>query len=79
LPIFIDNLYATLKAPIRIHTTEEMIGILERDVFNGYVYPRFSQLSNDYGPVIRKTVAEELHALGMLNLSVMEPGRTYTW
>ena len=52
LPIFIDDLYPTLKEPMRIHATEEVIGLLERDVFNWNLYPRFSDLKNDYGPVM---------------------------
>jgi ribonuclease BN (tRNA processing enzyme) len=52
LPIFIDDLYATLEEPIRIHATQEIIDALERDVFNWNVYPRFSRLRNDYGPVM---------------------------
>jgi len=53
LPIFIDDLYPTLKQPMRIHATSEVIGLLERDVFNWNVYPRFSDLKNDYGPVMQ--------------------------
>jgi len=53
LPIYIDDLYPTLKEPIRIHATHEVIGLLERDVFNWNVYPRFSDLKNDYGPVMQ--------------------------
>ncbi len=52
LPIFIDDLYPTLDQPMRIHATPEVIGLLERDVFNWNVYPRFSELTNDYGPVM---------------------------
>ena len=52
LPIFIDDLYPTLNEPIRVHATPEVIGLLERDVFNWNVYPRFSDLKNDYGPVM---------------------------
>lgn len=52
LPIFIDDLYATLKEPMRVHATPEVIELLERDVFNWNVYPRFSELQNDYGPVM---------------------------
>ena len=46
LPIFIDDLFATLEEPVRVHATEEVIKLLERDVFNWTVYPRFSELSN---------------------------------
>jgi ribonuclease BN (tRNA processing enzyme) len=52
LPIFIDDSFPSLKEPIRIYATEEVIGLLERDVFNWNVYPRFSDLKNDYGPVM---------------------------
>lgn len=52
LPIFIDDLYPTLSEPMRVHATPEVIQLLERDVFNWNVYPRFSELKNDYGPVM---------------------------
>ena len=52
LPIFIDDLYPSLQQPMRVHATEEVIGLLERDVFNWNVYPRFSELKNNYGPVM---------------------------
>jgi ribonuclease BN (tRNA processing enzyme) len=52
LPIFIDDQFGVLEGPIRIHATEEVIALLERDVFNWTVYPRFSELSNEFGPVL---------------------------
>jgi ribonuclease BN (tRNA processing enzyme) len=52
LPLFIDDLFASLEGPIRIHVTKEMQEILERDIFNWAIYPRFSELSNDRGPVV---------------------------
>ena len=52
LPIFIDDLYPSLQEPVRIYATEEVISLLERDVFNWNLYPRFSDLKNDYGPVM---------------------------
>lgn len=53
LPIFIDDLYPTLEEPLRIYATQEVIHLLERDVFNWNVYPRFSDLKNDFGPVMK--------------------------
>ena len=53
LPIFIDDLYPTLKEPVKVYATPEVIDLLERDVFNWNVYPRFSELKNDYGPVLQ--------------------------
>jgi ribonuclease BN (tRNA processing enzyme) len=52
LPIFIDDLYPSLHQPMRIHATPEVIQLLERDIFNWNLYPRFSDLKNDYGPVM---------------------------
>jgi ribonuclease BN (tRNA processing enzyme) len=52
LPIYIDDLFGFLKTPIRIHATQEVVELLERDVFNWTVYPRFSELRNEYGPVM---------------------------
>ena len=52
LPIFIDDLYPTLEEPVRIYATPEVIELLERDVFNWNVYPRFSELKNDFGRVM---------------------------
>lgn len=52
LPLFVDDLFAGLTEPIRVHATAEVIEILERDVFNWQVYPRFSELRNDFGAVL---------------------------
>ena len=52
LPIFIDALYPVLKEPMRVYATPEVIELLERDIFNWNVYPRFSELKNEYGPVM---------------------------
>ena len=52
LPIFIDDLFETLKSPVRIYATQEVIDLLERDIFNWNVYPRFSELKNEFGPVM---------------------------
>jgi ribonuclease BN (tRNA processing enzyme) len=53
LPIFIDDLFASLKQPVRVHATQIVIDSLERDVFNWNVYPRFSELTNEHGPVMQ--------------------------
>ncbi len=52
LPLFIDDLFATLTKPVRIHATQDVIDTLEKHIFNWSVYPRFSELTNDYGPVM---------------------------
>lgn len=52
LPLFVDDLFAALTEPIRVHATSEVIEVLERDVFNWDVYPRFSELKNEFGAVL---------------------------
>ena len=52
LPLFVDDLFPTLSSPITVHSTQAVIETLERDVFNWSVYPRFSELANENGPVL---------------------------
>ncbi len=52
LPLFVDDLFATLEEPIRIHATEKVINVLEKDIFNWEVYPSFSELENNTGKVL---------------------------
>jgi ribonuclease BN (tRNA processing enzyme) len=46
LPIYIDDLFASLTEPVRVHATPEVCRILARDVFNGTVYPPFQNFDN---------------------------------
>jgi ribonuclease BN (tRNA processing enzyme) len=52
LPMYIDDLFATTTEPVRIFATREVVEVLERDIFNWSVYPRFRELTNDHGPVM---------------------------
>jgi ribonuclease BN (tRNA processing enzyme) len=52
LPLFVDDLFATLTEPVRVHAAKEVIDVLERDIFNWSVYPSFSELTNDNGAVL---------------------------
>lgn len=52
LPLFVDDLFAFLETPIRVHAHQSVIDVLERDIFNGSVYPRFSELENEHGKVL---------------------------
>jgi len=53
LPLFIDDLFATLTQPICVHCSPEVAETLERDIFNWEIYPRFSELKNDNGTVMQ--------------------------
>jgi ribonuclease BN (tRNA processing enzyme) len=52
LPIFIDDLFSTLAEPVRVYGAEEIIMLLERDVFNWSIYPRFFELHNGRSKVL---------------------------
>ena len=53
LPLYIDDLFATLRRPTCVYASHEVIEVLERDIFNWSVYPRFSELENENGKVMR--------------------------
>lgn len=71
LPIFIDDLYPTLKEPVRVYATAEVIALLERDVFNWNVYPRFSELKNEFGPVMKYVPIPEGKEFKLAHLTVI--------
>ncbi len=52
LPIFVDDLFGSLTEPVRIHGTADVCELIERDVFNGTVYPPFQKYSNEHTRVM---------------------------
>ncbi len=74
LPLFIDDLFGSLTEPIRIHATAEMVEILESDIFNWRIYPRFSELSNDHGPVVEYHRVERGSEFNVKHLSIRSVG-----
>lgn len=74
LPLYIDDLFASVRRPIQIHATQEVIDILERDIFNWSIYPRFSELRNEHGVVLeyRPFEIEELFRVKHLTVRAVE-------
>ncbi len=70
LPLYIDDLFSTLTEPIIVHATQPVIDILERDIFNWSVYPRFSELSNSIGPVLKYEAFGEAEEFTVRNLTL---------
>src|SRR6478672_5288205 len=58
LPLYVDDLFATLDKPITVHALRDVIEVLERDVFNWSVFPRFSELKTSAGPAVRYVQVE---------------------
>lgn len=52
LAILIDDLFTRLTEPVRVHSTPEIVRVLCRDLFNGTLYPRFHELTNEHGRVL---------------------------
>lgn len=70
LPLFIDDLFATLKRPVCVHCSTEVMEILERDVFNWDIYPRFTELQNSNGTVMKYQPFEAGNELSIKHLRV---------
>lgn len=70
LPLFIDDLFANLTKPICVHAAAEVIEVLERDIFNWAIYPRFSELENDNGRVLEYNPFEKDEEFFIKHLSV---------
>src|SRR4051794_1097555 len=70
LPLFIDDLFASATEPIRVHGTAEMLEVLERDIFNWSIYPRFSELRNAHGAVMEYRPFEPGSAISIKNLEL---------
>jgi len=70
LPLFIDDLFATTIEPIRVHGTPEMLEILERDIFNWSIYPRFSELRNGHGGVMEYRAFEPGSPISVKHLAI---------
>lgn len=69
LPLFIDDLFATIKRPIQIHANQEVIDALEENIFNWKIYPRFSELKNDNGEVVCYRPFQVLEKVQIQNLT----------
>lgn len=52
LPIFIDDLFGSLREPVRVHATDDVCRMIERDIFNGTVYPPFQHFDNGRSRVL---------------------------
>jgi cAMP phosphodiesterase len=52
LPLFIDDHFSQLETPVRVHGAAEILDVLREHIFNWKVYPDFSELENEFGPVL---------------------------
>ena len=71
LPLFLDDLFSGLTEPVRVHAAASVIEVLENHVFNWSVYPRFSELSNEFGPVMEYVEFSPRRKFKVRHLSVL--------
>jgi cAMP phosphodiesterase len=74
LPLFIDDLFPVLTEPVKVHATAEVIGLLETHIFNWEIYPRFSELKNEFGNVIEYSAIEPGKEFSIGDLSIRAIG-----
>lgn len=52
LPLFVDDLFASLEEPVSIFALKEVTDVLKKHIFNWEIYPDFAELENDNGIVL---------------------------
>jgi ribonuclease BN (tRNA processing enzyme) len=52
LPFLLDNIFAELKAPVRIYGPEHTLESLRSHLFNNVLWPDFTTLSNERSPIL---------------------------
>ncbi len=71
LPIFLDDLFASFTEPFRLHVTAEMLEVLENNIFNWNIYPRFSELKNSHGNVLEYSLVDPEKVFKVKHLEVL--------
>ncbi len=74
LPLFIDDLFSQLTEPVRIHAEQSVIDVLEENIFNWSIYPKFSELNNDFGAVVEYRRIEPGSEFNIKHISVRAIG-----
>lgn len=74
LPLFIDDCFAKLRKPITVHATAQVVDVLESNIFNWEIYPRFSELENEFGKVLQYEIIQPqtIHAVEHLKIEAVE-------
>jgi ribonuclease BN (tRNA processing enzyme) len=75
LPIFVENAYEGGPVPVTVHGSSDVLDGLQRDVFNGRIWPDFIGMSTNQGPFLRINEIEsgrpiELQGLRITPVSV---------
>ncbi|HXF42949.1 MAG TPA: 3',5'-cyclic-nucleotide phosphodiesterase, partial [Pyrinomonadaceae bacterium] len=49
LPMFIDDQVSILERAVKVWASEQVINAIESHIFNWVIYPKFSEIKNQYG------------------------------
>jgi len=71
LPLFVDDLFSTLRSPVRVHATRLMIDALRKHIFNDVIYPNFEEIENDFGQVLEFREYEFGREFTVMDLSIL--------
>jgi len=71
LPLFVDDLFSTLRSPVRVHATQAMIDALRTHIFNDVIYPNFEEIANEYGSVLEFREYEFGREFTLADLSIL--------
>lgn len=52
LPMFLENAYAEGREPVTVYGLEEVLNVLQTDIFNNRIYPDFVQFSRSGTPIL---------------------------
>ena len=70
LPIFVENAFEGSPDPVTIHGSTHVLDGLQRDIFNGRIWPDFIGMSVNQGPFLRLNEIESGRPLVLEGLTI---------
>ncbi len=70
LPIFVENAFEASPNPVTIHASATVLDSLQRDIFNGRIWPDFIGMSVNQGPFLRLNEIESGQPLQLQGLTI---------
>ena len=70
LPIFVENAFESSPDPVTIHGSSDVLDCLQRDMFNGRIWPDFIGMSASQGPFLKINEIESGRPLELQGLRI---------
>lgn len=71
LPIFVENAFESRPDPVTIHASLVVLDSIQRDIFNGRIWPDFIGMSVDQGPFLRINEIESGRPIEIQGLTII--------